>query len=69
MVQINEKCGKRVNKRLNKNEKYLTFHKSPTFTTNSNYFSSQKLADFHILQTLTIQQKNMENKKQEKLEF
>src|SRR5690606_10156422 len=27
--QINEKCGKRVNKRLNKNEKYLTFHKSP----------------------------------------
>ena len=69
MVQINEKCGKRVNKRLNKNEKYLTFHKSPILGTIFNYFSAQKSVDFHILSTLTIQQKNMENKKQQKLDF
>lgn len=69
MVQINEKCGKRVNKRLNKNEKYLTFHKSPTLSINSNYFSARKWLDFHIFLTSTIQQKIMENKNQEKLEF
>ncbi|MDF2477827.1 MAG: hypothetical protein K0S24_3310 [Sphingobacterium sp.] len=69
MVQINEKCGKRVNKRLNKNEKYLTFHKSPILGTIFNYFSARKSIDFHILSTLTNQQKNMENKKQQKLDF